>query len=308
MKVARLVAGGLLVLVPALGVAQTAPDRLTNRVGSNTLPRGPGLAEAFPGDRGIETHSSVIFADNFEAGDFRERWDSVRDDRGAVLSLAAPGDRESLLGRQVLRVTATLGQNTGGGLTQWFESADRVFIRFYVRFDSSCDYVHHFVTLRANQSLQGKDRWSGFGGAGIQPKGDERFTTALEPWGNWGRWPAPGRWNFYSYWHEMKASPDGKYWGNGFRPEEQPNIRRGAWICAEFMLKHNTPREPDGEQAYWVDGQLRGCWTGINWRKTAGLRANALTLEAYVTDRWTKQATNIVEFDNVVIASEYIGP
>jgi hypothetical protein len=106
----------------------------------------------------------------------------------------------------------------------------------------------------------------------------------------------------------MKVSPDGKYWGNGFRPEEQPNIPRGRWICAEFMLKHNTPGEPDGEQAYWIDSELRGHWTGINWRKTARLRAGALTLEAYVTDRWTKNQTNIVEFDNVVIASEYIGP
>ncbi len=38
--------------------------------------------------------------------------------------------------------------------------------------------------------------------------------------------------------------------------------------------------------------------------KTGGLRANSLTLESYVTDRWTKQAVNVVAFDNVVIARE----
>jgi CubicO group peptidase (beta-lactamase class C family) len=53
---------------------------------------------------------------------------------------------------------------------------------------------------------------------------------------------------------------------------------------------------------------LLGHWRGINWRKTESLRANALTLESYVTDRWTKNPTNIVYFDNVVIAREYIGP
>ncbi len=37
-------------------------------------------------------------------------------------------------------------------------------------------------------------------------------------------------------------------------------------------------------------------------------RANAFTLESYVTDAWTKQETNIVYFDNVVIARRYIGP
>jgi hypothetical protein len=51
------------------------------------------------------------------------------------------------------------------------------------------------------------------------------------------------------------------------------------------MVKHNTPGEPDGEQAFWIDGELRGHWSGINWRKTAGLQANALTVETYVTDR-----------------------
>lgn len=36
--------------------------------------------------------------------------------------------------------------------------------------------------------------------------------------------------------------------------------------------------------------------------------ANALTLETYITDRWTKNTVNVVDFDNVVIAREYIGP
>jgi hypothetical protein len=205
-------------------------------------------------------------------------------------------------------VEARLGENQGGGLTKWFEPAAQVFVRFYVRFDPGCDYVHHFVTLRANRGLRGGDKWSGFGGAGLCPAGDERFSTALEPWGDWGRSPAPGKWNFYSYWHEMKPSADGKYWGNSFLPEAQTAISKARWICAEFMLKHNTPRLPNGEQAWWIDGRLLGHWRGINWRKTESLKANALTLESYVTDRWTKNPTNIVYFDNVVIARDYVGP
>ncbi len=193
-------------------------------------------------------------------------------------------------------------------MTKWFESADRLFIRFYTKFDKDCDYVHHFCTLRANKGLQGGDRWSGFGGAGEIPNGSERFSTAIEPWGNWGRWAPPGQWNFYSYWHTMQASPDGKYWGNGFRPAAQRNIPRGQWMCVEFMLQHNTPGRDDGEQAYWIDGELRGHWIGYNWRNDPKLVANAFTLESYVTDRWTKQATNIVLFDNLIIAQEYIGP
>jgi hypothetical protein len=32
------------------------------------------------------------------------------------------------------------------------------------------------------------------------------------------------------------------------------------------------------------------------------------TLESCITDRWTKQAENVVSFDSVVIAKRYIGP
>ncbi len=276
-----------------------------DRLAAARLPRGAGFAASYARDREIAKHPAVIFADDFEDGAFRERWDEARD-RGTLA--VVPAGANSVVGERSLRVTATLGKNTGGGVTKWFESAPKVFIRFYVKFDPTCDYVHHFVTLRANRGLKGGDRWSGFGGAGVKPRGDERFSTALEPWGNWGRYPPPGRWNFYSYWHEMKESRDGKFWGNSFRPERGGAIERGRWICAEFLLVHNTPGERDGAQAYWIDGELRGYWGGINWRKSDGLHANALTLEAYVTDRWTKQKTNVVYFDNVVIAREYIGP
>ncbi|MFN0126804.1 MAG: tetratricopeptide repeat protein [Verrucomicrobiales bacterium] len=265
-----------------------------------------GLAAAYPGDVGISAHPDVLFADAFETGELGAGWDEVRNDDSRVLGFTDPAD--PLLGRRALWVEARLGQNTGGGLTRWFEPVDPVHIRFYVKFDEHCDYVHHFVTLRANRSLEGSDRWSGFGGAGLKPAGDERFSTALEPWGDWGRIAPPGTWNFYSYWHEMKASPDGKFWGNSFRSQAASPIPRGRWICAEFMLKHNTPGQDDGEQAFWIDGVQQGRWKGISWRKTAGLMANAVTLESYVTDRWTKQPVNTVWFDNVVVAKSLIGP
>jgi hypothetical protein len=288
--------------------AIAAADHTENLANQSDLPQGPGIANAFAADQGIDQHQAVIFADNFESGDFRQRWDSVRDTDSEVLSLEDLSGDAAPVGSKSLKVTATLDKNTGGGVTKWFESADAIYIRFYVKFDPGCDYVHHFCTLRANRSLQGKDRWSGFGGAGIKPLGDERFSTALEPWGNWGRWPPPGHWNFYSYWHEMNKSRDGKYWGNSFCPENQDHIPRGKWICAEFMLKHNTADQHDGEQAFWIDGQLRGHWKGINWRTSPTLWANALTLESYVTDRWTKNPVNVVYFDNVVIARSYVGP
>jgi hypothetical protein len=278
--------------------------RYPNIASDRLLPQGKGIAAGYKADAGIAAHRDVIFADDFETGELGAKWDS--DTISKALSFSDPAD--PLCGKRCLKVEARLGENQGGGLTKWFESADRVFVRFYVRIDPGCDYIHHFVTLRANKGLRGGDKWSGFGGAGELPSGEKRFSTALEPVGGGGRWTAPGVWNFYSYWHEMQPSGDGKYWGNAFRPEPQEIIPKDRWKCAEFMLKHNTPGQADGEQAFWIDGNLMGHWKGINWRTSESLQANALTLESYVTDRWTTNPINIVYFDNLVIARDYIGP
>ncbi len=245
------------------GLGSAAVDVKSNLVAVSTLPAGNGLAAKYPEDSGVRADASVIFADDFESGSLGAGWDETGNKQGKVLTFAVP-EAGAGLGKRCLRVEAHLGQDTGGGLTKWFDPAETVFIRFYTRFDADCDYVHHFVTLRANKGRQGADKWSGFGGAGLKPNGDERFSTAIEPWGNWGRWTAPGRWNFYSYWHEMEISKDGKYWGNSFGVPDAPVIARDRWICVEFMLKHNTPGQPDGEQAFWIDGKLQGHWKGLN--------------------------------------------
>jgi hypothetical protein len=287
-------------------VGVIAEERFPNQVATSKLPSGMGLAGKYSSDVGIAEDPSVVFADDFEKGELGAKWDEKRSQKGEPVRFGQPG--KGVCGKRCLRVEARLGKNTGGGMTKWFESAETVYVRFYTRFDVESDYIHHFVTLRSNKGLQGGDKWSGFGGARLKPKGDGLFSTALEPWGDWGRIKPPGKWNFYSYWHEMKASPDGKYWGNQFKASEQPEIKKGEWICAEFMLKHNTPGKKDGEQAYWIDGELVGHWKGISWRTSGTLMANALTLESYVTDRWTKNEVNIVDFDNLVISKKYIGP
>jgi hypothetical protein len=289
-------------------LVRAEPDVLRNQAAGSPLPSGPGLAAAFAADEGLSSHASVIFADHFERGDLGAQWDEVSNAGNQVLSLVEQLAPDGTTGHRSLQVIATLGNNHGGGLTKWFSSAEQIFIRFYVKFAPDCDYVHHFCTLRANKGLQGRDKWSGFGGAGERPEGDERFSTALEPWGNWGRFTPPGRWNFYSYWHTMKQSGDGRYWGNSFLPEDTADIPRDRWICAEFMLQHNTAGQNDGQQAFWIDGKLLGHWREINWRTSPTLWANAFTLESYVTDRWTKHPVNVVYFDNVVIAKSYIGP
>src|SRR5256885_2180966 len=153
-------------------VLASDPEGVANLAGKSQLPKGNGLAAQFPSDAGLKSHPDVIFADDFETGAVGGGWDETGNKDGKVLQFASSGDGS--LGQRCLRIEAHLGHDTGGGLTKWFEPADPIFIRFYTRFDAGCDYVHHFVTLRANKGLLGRDKWSGFGGAGLKPEGAER--------------------------------------------------------------------------------------------------------------------------------------
>jgi len=302
-------AGGLVLGLPSTGLGQGGDEAgRRNLAEQRLLPQDDGLAQRYPGDRGLAKDPEVLFFEDFESVDFRRHWPDIRDPEQQVLARVGSPLTPLPEPNHALQVTATLSVNTGGGLTVWFEPTPQVFIRFYVRFAPECDYIHHFCTLRANKAIRGREAWSGFGGAGVKPVGDERFSTAIEPYGDWGKLPAPGKWNFYSYWYQMAPSPDGKHWGNAFRPADQALIPRGQWICVEMMLRHNTPGKSDGEQAFWIDGKLLGHWNQISWRTSDQLWANAFTLESYVTDRWTSHEQNVVWFDQVVIAKSYIGP
>ncbi|MHC4550312.1 MAG: hypothetical protein ACYTEZ_16200 [Planctomycetota bacterium] len=304
---------------------------------AQTLPAGTGLAARHPGDRGLAGNRRVLFADDFERGTIAEigrRWGNASNRGGKALALAEDGPPASR-GQRCLQVTATLGENTGGHLyTRLKRGVDRAYARFYVKFPQEAGYIHHFVHLGGYHP---PTLWPQ-GGAGTRPQGHERFTAGIEPFGRRGRVPPPGEWSFYVYWHEMKMSADGKYWGNGLGPEQPVAAPRGRWQCVEVMLKLNEPGRRDGELALWLDGKLtahfkpgvrRTKWTGMgfrlrrggepfegfSWRTTAELKINFFWLLHYVTEGALRRnrvqdppRTNRVFFDQVVVATEYIGP
>jgi hypothetical protein len=302
------------------------------------LPDGSGLAAQYPGDKRIAADRRVLVHEDFESDDLAalaRRWDSVSNQNHRVLAWSddvPPGSA----GRRSLAMTATLGENTGGHLYRRLpRPLEQAYFRFYVKFDEPGQYIHHFVTMGGYRPATAWPQ----GGAGSRPRGDERFTVGIEPTGQNGRFPAPGTWNFYTYWAEMKASAGGRYWGNSVTPPKPRPIPPATWQCVEVMVKLNQPDRRDGELALWIDGNLvmdvrpgvrRGNWTGMGfplvdeggepfegfrWRTTSELQINFFWLMHYVTENAARQnrvaqpgTTNRVWFDDLVIATEYIGP
>jgi len=191
----------------------------------------------------------------------------------------------------------------GADLTKLFMPGyETVYARWYCRFAPDFDQgnLMHFVHLAGL-----RDRWQ-LGRSGEKPDGTDFFSTGLEPWRNWGRNPAPGAWGFYTYFVDMKPDPSGPYYGNPFRPDN-PSVllERGRWVCLEMMVQANHPDRADGQQAFWVDGRLKGHYTGLRWRTTENLKVNCLWLLLYIHDN---PQTNRVWFDDVVVSKAYVGP
>ena len=307
------------------------------------LLQGDGLAAKYPGDSGIAKDKAVIFAEDFETvtlAEISKRWTETSNKNDKVLSLAednAPGAH----GKRSMLMTAVTSENTGGHLYKKLpREVDTAFVRFYVKFPKDAGTIHHFAHLGGYRPAT---NWPQ-GGAGSRPRGDERMTVGIEPVTSRGL-EQPGQWNFYPYWHEMKASVGNRYWGNSIAPARPLLVPRDTWQCVEVMMKCNSvidgsPKR-DGELALWLDGKLamhvapgtpRGDWTGMgfqlkdaggggvpfegfSWRTTDKLKINFFWLMHYVTpDAYNRTGTKEpqggtrVWFDNIVVAEEYVGP
>lgn len=265
-----------------------------------------GIASQYPGDEGIEKDPRVLFVEDFETGDLQEigaRWGEISRAENMDLSAdLAPGSP----GRRSLHVAKN------GHLYTHTRGVDALFARFYVKFHPKTGYIHHFVHLIADRA---PTPWPK-GTAGFKPAGDQSFSTGIEPWGRWGKSAAPGVWHFYSYWHEMKGDAGGKFWGNFFDPPQPEAIEPGRWTCVEAMLKANTsPEAADGEQAFWIDGRKTGEFKGIRWRSSDAVKINTFWLLYYVTEQSARHNNDTnpdrvyeVWFDDLVLATEYVGP
>lgn len=302
---------------------------------ADSAPSGPplapaaGLASKYIGDKGIRENSAVVFAEDFEADRLEtlwSRWESVQNK--SIMSLSADVPAASGGARSLL-MTHIGGASTGGHLyRRLLPGYEKLHVRFYVKFDSDCHPIHHFVHVGGYNP---PTAWPQ-GGAGTRPTGAERFSTGVEPCGN--QW----RWDFYSYWMGMRSSPDGASWGHDFINDPGLAVARGRWICVELMMKMNEPvGESDGAQALWIDGRPwtkdgqvvshlgrgfpRGRWLwdsfhpdpdgeafeGFRWRTTGELNLNYLWLLLYITKAPAGHVSR-VWFDDVVVAQEYVGP
>jgi hypothetical protein len=211
---------------------------------------GGSLAAAHCGDQGIENDPDVVFVEKFDEGSIMAasaRWDPNPDNPQAmsiVQGMAPAGSKAGVSSKWHYESTTAF---TVGFVKTFTPGYEQLWFRYYVNIAAAGDPIWHFFRLGGG---------SPFGGANVKPDGTDRFATAVEP--NYTR----QKWDFYTYWMDMRADSAGNFYGNNFLGEDfgsckdlAPPVATGQWLEVEMMVKVNAVGAEDGEQAFWIEGE-----------------------------------------------------
>jgi hypothetical protein len=283
------------------------------------LPEGTGLAGLYPGDQGISGDQSVLFYENFEGykGNSISKaemggWDHFYND------LVITRDKANVnTGKQALQITHQVVPRAIGAVKE-VAGYDTLFLRFYMKFHPLFPGSHH-----AGMYIRGGLPGGLLGNpTGTRPNGTDHFYASLDHlFPQHGASPddndtPPGF--IYNYCYHMDQKdiygdiilPSGNRNGTNmlgpdFVPRPNKNPERNRWYCYELMVQCNTPGESNGRVAIWLDGVLLADHPNLRFRTVEQVKARFVTLSTYTS---RKQDNNIMWYDDIVVATKYIGP
>jgi hypothetical protein len=190
---------------------------------------------------------------------------------------------------------------------------DTVFIRAYTKFGADNSIVgsaHNNLWLSANYS-----------NPGIPADGRNKFVVLNDAYRLDSLVPNPGAMTAYVY-HPEQRSQWGDYWypngrvipfdsipgdfGGDFVPRPDFIPKLDQWYSVEMMVKANTPGQRDGRVALWIDGILISDWLNIRLRDVDTLKMDIASIQFHANSSRAAQLAKY--FDNVVVATSYIGP
>jgi hypothetical protein len=277
--------------------------------------REEGLAARYPFDQGIAEHPHVYYADDFDhqswfdtvseaVGQKESRWSNA-----ATLDYVTHQYIEHFIdadGRSALAQFDT-DKNLALNLDYYF--------RRHHEKEPEEAYFRYYLKLSPGADISGGGKLPGFGGTYNKAGWGGRSNDGYEGWSARGAFYASidnpdspwfGHMPIGSYLYE--ADKDRKYgrilpWGNPLS-----TISPGRWYCIEQRLKLNTPGQSDGILEVWIDGVKILSETALMFRKTDELKIEKIWFNYYFGGVDKPKFPFNIYMDNIVIASEYIGP
>ena len=291
--------------------------------GSGALPEGNvGIAVQYPGDVGIDTDSAVLFADDFESYTQSSELDSRWTYFYQTQLVAITTDPANVYaGSQALEFTIPqqdeeLSDGVDKDITP---EQDVLHLRFYSKFMPPYDVVgssHNGGGISAHYFGPNNQATPG-----VPADGTNKFLVNLENWRGEASTVSPGQLNVYVYHPEQRSQ-----WGDHFYPTglvnpntsipfdfgpdfvSRPDVIQDLdrWYCYELMVQANTPGRRDGRIAAWLDGALAMDFMNLRLRDVDTLTINRVGIGLHIGSNPNQEARKW--YDNVVVATSYIGP
>jgi len=266
-----------------------------------------GIAAAYPGDVGITDHASVLLASDFEADDWGNAWTSGTSDTTIARVDASEGNGFAPHAGSALRVQVTAGSNYGASLIYKYmdetgAEPDEGYFRYYLRIGEDWNPTDggklpgfsgtYGVAGWGGRPVDGTDGWSARG----------TYRTVVPDGNPLARHSAIGN---YVYHADMAGQyGDVDLWLQGCAGL----LDKNRWYAVETYIKLNTPTQNDGIIRGWVDGRLAYERTDWRWRDIDTLKVEQVWMNFYHGGTAVPPTDLHVYIDNVVIATEYIGP
>ena len=265
-----------------------------------------GIAAQFPADKGLEKHSAVYYAQQFEGG----KWDvnGLSDGFGGELTVLSEHlEYEPLDGRS-LSVTIKQGEKLGLNRrfkfgNQGFEEPEEAYFRYYLRLSDNWDQTVSGGKLPGFSGTYGKAGWGGRrpnGHDGWSSRGQFLKTITLPNRGGL-RTPVGN----YVY-HLDQQGNYGSSWI--WNQSGGALLENNRWYCVEQYIHLNAPGEANGVLTTWLDGKQVFSKKNIEFRASTDLKIEEVWFNVYHGGTANAKKTQHLFIDNVVISKEYIGP
>jgi hypothetical protein len=269
-------------------------------------PSSAQISNGYPNDVGIRNHPSVIYATGFDS----TSWLTTDLPTGTRLRYVGGSDltdrptwtsTEKFTGAGSLQYLQIAGGNKPNIMEIiGFAPVDEVYMRWYRKYQTGfrwgCQSVKNngvyasadVNTLEACVQPTGYDKYS------FRVQDQMRSSSSSDFYGA-----------LYSYHPDADNGGCGEWYSqnqNGIKYQQA-----GRWYAYEIYLKANTVGQKNGVIKMWVDGELRGQITGLEFRRTDTLKINKVSMYG-ATGGCDTPYTQYVWDDNLVLAREYIGP
>ncbi|GAA0369697.1 hypothetical protein GCM10009092_37460 [Bowmanella denitrificans] len=273
-----------------------------------------GFARRFYQDQGIGSHPAVFYADQFDKleilpliqhklGMLTTPW-SYQDEVDYVQLDAV--ENKALSQQRAILARFTPNKNLAHNAEYKFAS--------HLGSEPEEAYLRYYLYIEDNAFVSGGGKLPGFSGTYNRAGWGGRRNDGFNGWSARGTFFA----SVVDTNHLANHVPIGSYlydvsdnrkygytipWGH-----QASTLQPGKWHCIEQFIKLNTPGVSDGQLIAWVNGIRVYQNTSLNFRSTEALKIEKVWMNFYFGGTSRPSTRFDMYYDNVVIASQYIGP